>query len=57
MSRDNLDSMKIDNIATGTHPGLAALGIHAAALEPIARAYLNLGKLTQGLLKIRQHHR
>jgi NADH dehydrogenase len=56
MSRDNLDSMKTANIATGTHLGLAALGIHAAALEPIARAYLNKGTLTQGMLETRQHH-
>jgi NADH dehydrogenase len=56
MSRDNLDSMKTDNVATGNHPGLAALGIHAAALEPIARAYLNKGKLSQGMLEVRQHH-
>jgi uncharacterized protein YbjT (DUF2867 family) len=46
MSRDNLDSMKTANIASGNHSGLAALGIHAAALEPIARAYLNKGKLS-----------
>jgi NADH dehydrogenase len=56
MSRDNLDSMKTANVATGNHPGLAALGIHAAALEPIARAYLNKGKLSQGMLEVRQHH-
>lgn len=40
MSRDNLDSMKVDNIATGMVPGLQALGIAPARLEPIARAYL-----------------
>lgn len=40
MSRDNLDSMKTDNIATGKVPGLESLGIQAAALEPIARSYL-----------------
>ena len=56
MSRDNLDSMKTANVATGNHLGLAALGIHAAALEPIARAYLNKGKLSQGMLEIRQRH-
>ena len=56
MSRDNLDSMKTANVATGTHLGLAALGIHAAALEPIARAYLNKGRLSQDVLEIRQHH-
>lgn len=40
MSRDNLDSMKVDNIATGMVPGLQAMGIAPARLEPIARAYL-----------------
>jgi NADH dehydrogenase len=41
MSLDNLDSMKVDNVASGKFPGLTALGIHAAALEPIARTYLS----------------
>ena len=40
MSRDNLDSMKVDNVATGQVPGLQSLGITPAALEPIARDYL-----------------
>jgi NADH dehydrogenase len=40
MSRDNLDSMKIDNVASGTVPGLSQLGIAAASLAPIASAYL-----------------
>lgn len=40
MSRDNLDSMKVDNVATGLVPGLQALGIAPARLEPIARQYL-----------------
>jgi len=40
MSRDNLDSMRVDNIASGNVPGLAALGIDAAALRPVAQAYL-----------------
>jgi NADH dehydrogenase len=40
MSRDNLDSMKVDNIASGTLPGLGEWGIAPAALEPIARHYL-----------------
>lgn len=53
MSRDNLDSMKVDNIATGQAPGLMALGIQAAALEPIARDYLAQGQPTHGLIGIR----
>lgn len=40
MSRDNLASMKVDNIATGQHPGLAALGIAAASAAGVAPSYL-----------------
>ena len=40
MSRDNLDSMKVDNIATGKVSGIESLGIYPAALEPIAQQYL-----------------
>ena len=40
MSRDNLASMKVDNIASGQHPGLAALGIAAASAVGVAPAYL-----------------
>ena len=40
MSRDNLNSMKADNVATGKVPGLEGLGIRPAALEPIAQNYL-----------------
>lgn len=40
MSRDNLDSMKVPNVATGKLPDLQSLGIHATALEPVARGYL-----------------
>ena len=40
MSRDNLDSMRVDNVATPGMPGLESLGIRAAALAPVARAYL-----------------
>lgn len=43
MSRDNLDSMKVDNVATGQLPGLQALGIQPAALLPIAEGYLGRG--------------
>jgi hypothetical protein len=40
MSRDNIDSMRVPNIATGRLPGLAALGIEPAALEAVAPGYL-----------------
>ncbi|MEO8249404.1 MAG: complex I NDUFA9 subunit family protein [Burkholderiales bacterium] len=39
MSRDNLDSMKTDNVASGHRPGLAELGIAAAELEAAVRGY------------------
>ena len=40
MSRDNLDSMKVDNVATGKVPGLESLDIKPASLRPIAAQYL-----------------
>jgi uncharacterized protein YbjT (DUF2867 family) len=40
MSRDNLDSMKTPNVATGSLPGLASLGIEPAALEAVVPGYL-----------------
>ena len=40
MSRDNIDSMKVDNVASGRLPGLESLGIAAAALESTAPAWL-----------------
>jgi uncharacterized protein YbjT (DUF2867 family) len=40
MSRDNVDSMKVPNVATGRLPGLQALGITPTALEAVAPAYL-----------------
>jgi len=44
MSRDNLASMKLPNVATGQLPGLRELGIEAHALAPIASAYLAPGQ-------------
>ena len=40
MSRDNVASMQVPNVASGVLPGLAALGINATALEGVASAYL-----------------
>ena len=40
MSRDNLDSMAVANVATGTLPDLHRMGLAATALEPVARGYL-----------------
>jgi NADH dehydrogenase len=40
MSRDNLDSMKVDNVATGRVPDIAALGITPTGPTAVAPAYL-----------------
>lgn len=40
VSADNLDSMKVPNVATGRLPGLQSLGITPTALEAVAPAYL-----------------
>ena len=40
MSRDNLDSMAVDNVATGQWPGLPLLGITPASVRAIAPLYL-----------------
>ena len=49
MSRDNLDSMKADNVASGKMPGLAALGIKPSALGAVAPFYLGAQGLRSGL--------
>jgi len=41
MSRDNLLSMRVPNVATGQWPGLDALGIEAASLQAVAPSYLS----------------
>ena len=40
MSRDNLASMRVPNVASGALPGLASLGIAPASLAQIAPGYL-----------------
>lgn len=44
MSRDNLDSMRTPNVASGRLPGLQALGITPASLASVAPAYLSPGR-------------
>jgi uncharacterized protein YbjT (DUF2867 family) len=44
MSRDNLDSMKVDNIASGQCPGLAELGISPGSIYAIAPSYLGAAR-------------
>jgi NADH dehydrogenase len=40
MSRDNVDSMQVPNVASGRLPGLADLDIQATSLEAVAPGYL-----------------
>jgi uncharacterized protein YbjT (DUF2867 family) len=40
MSRDNVDSMRVANVAGGKLPGLERLGIEATPLESVAPGYL-----------------
>ncbi len=40
MSRDNLDSMQVDNVASGRVPGIADLGITPTGPTAVAPAYL-----------------
>lgn len=49
LSRDNLDAMASDNVATGKLPGLQALGIHPASLDAIGPSYLGEQGLRSGL--------
>ena len=53
MSRDNLASMQIANVATPGMPGLSSLGLQAAALQAVARDYLSEGSPWHDLLGVR----
>lgn len=43
LSRDNLASLSVPNVASGTHPGLADLGIAASSLDAVLPGYLAPG--------------
>ena len=43
LSRDNLASLSVPNVASGTHPGLADLGITASSLSAVLPGYLAPG--------------
>lgn len=43
MSRDNLDSMRVPNVASGAVPGLESLGIQPTALESVMPEWLAHG--------------
>ena len=49
LSRDNLDSLRVPNVASGSEPDLQALGIVPAALESVAPGYLAPG---QGIARL-----
>jgi uncharacterized protein YbjT (DUF2867 family) len=54
MSTDNIAAMEVDNVASGTEgSGLEALGITAAAVEPVAALYLDGAGRADPLLKVR----
>ncbi len=57
MSRDNLASMQVPNVATPGAPGLAALGIAATRLATVAPGYLGRDAWQAGLDDQRARHR
>jgi uncharacterized protein YbjT (DUF2867 family) len=57
MSRDNLRSMEVDNIASGQQPGLEALGITPAAIGPAAATYLDRLGRADPLINVRRFAR
>jgi uncharacterized protein YbjT (DUF2867 family) len=54
LSRDNLDAMKADNVASGKLPGLEALGITPTAIGAVAPFYLGAQGLRSGLMAKRK---
>lgn len=56
MSRDNLASMRVDNVASDRAPGLSALGIKAASLAGVAPGYLGQRGPRSRLERYRARH-
>jgi len=54
MSTDNVHSMEVDNVASGTLPTLESLGIAPEPLEPVAAQYLASDHRADRLLALRQ---
>jgi NADH dehydrogenase len=54
MSRDNLDAMSVDNVASGQWPGLMDLGIRPAAVAAVAPTYLGGHNSRSRLLVLRR---
>lgn len=57
MTRDNLASMQVPNVASGTLPGLAALDIEPASLAAVVPGYLSPGQQCARLDVWRARHR
>lgn len=57
MSRDNLDSMRVPNVASGQLPGLDSLGLRPASVRSVAPQYLSPGQDCGRLDGWRAHHR
>ena len=57
MSRDNLASMTVPNVATGQHPGLTDLGIAPSPLLAVVPGYLQPGQRCARLDTWRARHR
>ncbi|MDQ7743651.1 complex I NDUFA9 subunit family protein [Hydrogenophaga pseudoflava] len=53
MSRDNLDSMAVDNVATSQWPGLSSLGIVPRSVHSVAPLYLGRQAVRQRLDRLR----
>ncbi len=54
ISQDNLDSMKVDNVASGKLPGLQALGVNPSALAAIVPTYLGNRSVVRQQLAFRK---
>ncbi|MBX3611130.1 MAG: complex I NDUFA9 subunit family protein [Hydrogenophaga sp.] len=54
LSRDNLDALSVPNVASGSHPGLAALGIRPTSLHAVAPTYLGRRNSRSKLLHLRE---
>lgn len=57
LSRDNLASMRVANVATGKLPGLSQLGITPSSVEAVAPTYLSEGRQCGRLNNWRAKHR
>ena len=56
MSRDNVDSMRVPNVAGGQLPGLASLGISASPMASVVPDYLSPGRGLARLDRWRARH-